>query len=260
MWATDPATGARTHRLRPEEEWVSIEQPQLPVVPNDHWDRVQSRFTARKGARGRAQGTGTTGHLLTGLLRCGDCGSTMRVVSVKGRRRSSSRCASASPPRRPSLQGLDRGRPRGRRALPGESPRDRRGGAEARRNLARPRPRPDHAGERAHRQAALRGARGPEYESGRPFRRLDRVRSSCPSDTRPAARPGVTSMSRVRPSCGQGVRFAHSRMAARSAEWSGIPSALAFASSCFQIRAGKRTDRGTVGPVSVPFRGRPRPT
>jgi hypothetical protein len=83
MWVTDPATGARTHRLRPAEEWVSTEQPQLAVVSEDLWDRVQARFAARKGARGRAQGTGTTGHLLTGLLRCGECGSTMRVVSLK---------------------------------------------------------------------------------------------------------------------------------------------------------------------------------
>ena len=49
-------------------------------------------------------------------------------------------------------------------------------------------------------------------------------------------------------------------MALRSAEWSVIPLASAFDSSCFQSCAGKRTDRGTVGPVSVPFLGRPRPT
>ncbi|HEY6005315.1 MAG TPA: recombinase family protein [Anaeromyxobacter sp.] len=43
----------------------------------------QARFVERKGAKGRARGTGKTGHLLTGLLRCGECGSTMRVVSLK---------------------------------------------------------------------------------------------------------------------------------------------------------------------------------
>lgn len=47
------------------------------------WDLVQARFAERKGAKGRARGTGSNGHLLTGLLRCGECGSTMRVVSVK---------------------------------------------------------------------------------------------------------------------------------------------------------------------------------
>ncbi len=82
-WNTDPATGARTSRMRGEAEWVTTEQPQLAIVPRDLWDRVQARFAARKGAKGRGRGTGSSGHLLTGLLRCGECGSTMRVVSVK---------------------------------------------------------------------------------------------------------------------------------------------------------------------------------
>src|SRR5438874_962439 len=48
--------------------------------------------------------------------------------------------------------------------------------------------------------------------------------------------------------------------AARRAAWSGMPSALARFSRCLQTLAGKRTERGTVGPVSVPFLGLPRPT
>src|SRR5512142_1084655 len=39
-----------------------------------------------------------------------------------------------------------------------------------------------------------------------------------------------------------------------------MPSALARFSSCFQTGAGNRIDFGMVGPVSSPFRGRPRPT
>ncbi len=83
MWVTDPATGARTYRMRGQDEWISTEQPSLAIVPQDLWERVQARFAERKGAKGRARGTGATGHLLTGLLRCGECGSTMRVVGVK---------------------------------------------------------------------------------------------------------------------------------------------------------------------------------
>ncbi len=82
-WVTDPATGARTYRMRGEDEWVTTEQPHLAIIAKDVWDRVQARFAERKGAKGRARGTGSNGHLLTGLLRCGECGSTMRVVSVK---------------------------------------------------------------------------------------------------------------------------------------------------------------------------------
>ena len=47
--------------------------------------------------------------------------------------------------------------------------------------------------------------------------------------------------------------------AARRAAWSGMPCALARFSRCLQTLAGKRTERGTVGPVSVPFFGLPRP-
>jgi len=83
MWVTDPATGARTYRMRGQDEWITTEQPSLAIVPKDLWDRVQARFAERKGAKGRPRGTGSTGHLLTGLLRCGECGSTMRVVSLK---------------------------------------------------------------------------------------------------------------------------------------------------------------------------------
>ncbi len=83
MWVTDPATGARTYRMRGEDEWITTEQPHLAIVAKEVWDRVQARFAERKGAKGRARGTGATGHLLTGLLRCGECGSTMRVVSLK---------------------------------------------------------------------------------------------------------------------------------------------------------------------------------
>ena len=52
----------------------------------------------------------------------------------------------------------------------------------------------------------------------------------------------------------------HAMTAARNAAWSGMPSALARVSRCLQTLAGRRTERGTVGPVSVPFLGLPRPT
>src|SRR5437588_11809953 len=51
----------------------------------------------------------------------------------------------------------------------------------------------------------------------------------------------------------------HARTAARRAAWSGMPSAFARLSRCFHTLAGKRTERGTVGPVSVASRGLPRP-
>ena len=58
---------------------------------------------------------------------------------------------------------------------------------------------------------------------------------------------------------GQSPRWIHAMTAARRAAWSGTPFAFARLSKCLQTLAGKRTDRGTVGPVSVPFLGLPRP-
>ena len=52
----------------------------------------------------------------------------------------------------------------------------------------------------------------------------------------------------------------HAMTAARSAACSGMPSNLARLSRCFHTFTGNRTERGIVGPVSVPFLGLPRPT
>jgi len=59
-----------------------------PLVPPSPSSRRTSGTASRPGspsarAPRRARGTGSTGHLLTGLLRCGECGSSMRVVSLK---------------------------------------------------------------------------------------------------------------------------------------------------------------------------------
>ncbi len=55
-WATDPATGARTYRMRSEDEWVTTEQPQLAIVTKDVWDRVQARFAERRARRAALAG------------------------------------------------------------------------------------------------------------------------------------------------------------------------------------------------------------
>ncbi len=48
----DPDTGKRIMRLRPPEEWITVEVPALRIVPQDLWDRVQEtpRWAARHHA------------------------------------------------------------------------------------------------------------------------------------------------------------------------------------------------------------------
>ena len=74
-----------------------------------------------------------------------------------------------------------------------------------------------------------------------------------------AQAPATRSFSGYEPRDSSVLSLIHARTAARRAAWSGTPFAFASLSRCLQTLAGKRTDRGMVGPVSVP-RGLPRPT
>lgn len=75
-----PDTGRRVRVERPEAEWIRQDVPALAIVDEALWQRVQARL------RGASRDTGTGGagrpprHLLSGLLRCGDCGGPLVVV------------------------------------------------------------------------------------------------------------------------------------------------------------------------------------
>jgi site-specific DNA recombinase len=73
-----PETGKRVRRERPESEWIRQECPELAIVSETTWSAVQARL------RGQSAATGTVGrpprHLLSGLLRCGECGGAMVVI------------------------------------------------------------------------------------------------------------------------------------------------------------------------------------
>lgn len=76
-WVKHPDTGKRVRQPRPEAEWVTTEHPDLAIVDRATWDAAQSRIRRmhRTGYSGRPPS-----HLLSGLLRCGDCGGPMVVV------------------------------------------------------------------------------------------------------------------------------------------------------------------------------------
>lgn len=77
-WVKHPDSGRRVRQERPASEWVTTEHPELAIVELAAWDAVQRRL------RGQSRNTGTKGrppkHLLSGLLRCGDCGGPMVAV------------------------------------------------------------------------------------------------------------------------------------------------------------------------------------
>lgn len=83
------AWGRRKKSYRPSGEWVMTEVERLRIVSDDLWRQVHERlasmenpFKPLKGAvRGR---TSEPHYLLTGMAKCGACGSSM-VTSVTGR-------------------------------------------------------------------------------------------------------------------------------------------------------------------------------
>ena len=91
----DPTTGRRKRFPKPESEWITNIDDSLRIVPQELWDSVQERrrtsskawpkqkkhgFSDAQGKRGNLYPT----HILSGMMSCADCGSTIGQVSGKG--------------------------------------------------------------------------------------------------------------------------------------------------------------------------------
>jgi DNA invertase Pin-like site-specific DNA recombinase len=85
-------TGKRVARRRPESEWTVEPRPDLAIVPRDVFDRVQAMSAAKNGKLKRGSGGRYKGsepgrcyspYLLSGILKCGVCGSSMVIYGGK---------------------------------------------------------------------------------------------------------------------------------------------------------------------------------
>lgn len=80
-----PDTGRRLRQDRPESEWIITEHPDLAIVDGSTWDAAQAR-AGRLGNRASSTADGPRGpgrpmrYLLSGILRCGECGGPMVIV------------------------------------------------------------------------------------------------------------------------------------------------------------------------------------
>jgi site-specific DNA recombinase len=86
----DPLSRKRRARLRDESEWKTFTNPDLRIISDDLWTRVQTRRSARAtGKGGRPPGSGRHPSILSGLLRCSECGGPMSIVggTVRGNQR-----------------------------------------------------------------------------------------------------------------------------------------------------------------------------
>ncbi len=79
QWLKDPDTGEVSARQRPEKEWIIKERPELAIISPELWATVQARQDSRQQAQVH-RGRGPK-FLLSGLLKCGDCGSAFIVVT-----------------------------------------------------------------------------------------------------------------------------------------------------------------------------------
>jgi site-specific DNA recombinase len=95
----------------PEHDVVRVQRPELAIIPPDLWARVQAALAARRVEDMKAQLVASrwaSVHVLSGTLKCGDCGGPMRVHNCQSRTtdwsqryyhcgvRRSGRCASSA--------------------------------------------------------------------------------------------------------------------------------------------------------------------
>lgn len=82
QWVRVPGKKSKRALRRSEEQVTRRQYPHLAIIDQTLWDQVQARFNERRDPRkGRPVGVGRAPHLLSGLLKCGLCGSSLRIVS-----------------------------------------------------------------------------------------------------------------------------------------------------------------------------------
>jgi site-specific DNA recombinase len=75
--------GKRVARPRPESEWRRLDAPELRIIDDDLWERVQRTLAWKREHYGRGGGMygRVSNHLLTGFLRCAECGGPLTIVA-----------------------------------------------------------------------------------------------------------------------------------------------------------------------------------
>jgi|APLak6261679142_1056127.scaffolds.fasta_scaffold00004_20 DNA invertase Pin-like site-specific DNA recombinase len=87
-----PETGKRQRRMLPPEEWLVTERPELAIVSKAEFDAVQkvldersARYRRTSGGKlaGTKPGSTRASYVLSGIAKCGVCGSAMSVYGGK---------------------------------------------------------------------------------------------------------------------------------------------------------------------------------
>ena len=76
----------------PKNEWRVVEVPELRIIKAELWERVQERLAWVKqayGAKGRPgllNRSSSSRYLLSGFLKCAECGGNITVVTGRTKR------------------------------------------------------------------------------------------------------------------------------------------------------------------------------
>ena len=81
QWVRDPDTNRKTPRLRPETEWIVTEHPELRIIQQDLWERVQQRIEAHAQGKWNTKKPASPKYLLSSLLKCAVCESNFVMQS-----------------------------------------------------------------------------------------------------------------------------------------------------------------------------------
>lgn len=82
-WVSHPLTGKRRRVPRPRSEHRVRDVPELAIIERELWECARARLRTQTASRGRTPGVGKWVYLVSGLLRCGTCGSSMSVVGQR---------------------------------------------------------------------------------------------------------------------------------------------------------------------------------
>jgi DNA invertase Pin-like site-specific DNA recombinase len=83
----EPSTGKRLARVNPKHQWVIQNVPDLRIVDDELWDRVQARLAGIRDSAGAQKARDSKfwlnrrpQHLLTALAQCGICGAPLAAA------------------------------------------------------------------------------------------------------------------------------------------------------------------------------------
>ena len=79
----DPSTGKRVGRYNPEDEWVRIDVPDLRIVPPRLWNAAKAKQKELDKRAGSLSAKKRPRHLLSGLLKCGECKGGFSKVNTE---------------------------------------------------------------------------------------------------------------------------------------------------------------------------------